>query len=68
MKLMYAILLIRYCKRMKSVDISNKKANKGIIGTSRHKPVYDTASINRAIERAMKDEKFLSKALEILKR
>ena len=52
---------------MKSLDISNEKANDGIIGTSRHKPVYDTASINRAVERAIKDENFLSNALESIK-
>ena len=52
---------------MKSVDINNKKANKGIIKTSRHKPSFDTASINRAVEKSIKDAKFLNDALESIK-
>ena len=52
---------------MKSVDINNKKAKNGIIRTSRHKPMFDTASINRAVERVIKDAKFLNNALEGIK-
>ena len=52
---------------MKSVDISDKEVNKGIIRTSRHKPMFDTASINRAVKRAIKDAKFLNNALESIK-
>jgi hypothetical protein len=49
---------------MDSLDSSNKKSNSGIVGTSRHKPKFDTASINRALERAMNDERFLNDTLE----
>ncbi|MGI0043855.1 MAG: hypothetical protein ACRD47_09095, partial [Nitrososphaeraceae archaeon] len=51
---------------MKTVDISDKEANKGIIRTSRHKPMFDTASINRAVD-SIKDAKFLNDALESIK-
>src|SRR5919106_29319 len=61
---MYAIVSIRCCIQMDSLDSSNKKSNSGIVGTSRHKPTFDTASINRALERAMNDERFLNDALE----
>ena len=49
---------------MKPVDIGNKRVNKDIIRTSRHKPTFNTLSINHAIERAVKDEKFLNDALK----
>ena len=49
---------------MKPVDIGNKRVNKDIIRTSRHKPTFNTLSINHAIERAIKDDKFLNDALK----
>ena len=49
---------------MDSLDGSNKKSNGGIIGTSRHEPTFDTSSINRALERALNDERFQNEALE----
>jgi hypothetical protein len=60
---------------MKSFIKSNnykKKINKGndkndTIGLSRHEPTYDSASLNSAVERAIKDEDFLNSALEIIK-
>lgn len=49
---------------MKPVDIGNKRVNKDIIRTSRHKPTFNTLSINHAIERAIKDDKFFNDALK----
>ena len=49
---------------MKPVDIGNKRVNKDIIRTSRHKPTFNTLSINHAIEKAIKDDKFLNDALK----
>jgi hypothetical protein len=43
---------------MKPVDIGNKRVN------NRHKPTLNSFSINQAIERAIKDEKFLNDALK----
>jgi hypothetical protein len=36
-------------------------------GLSGHKPAYDAPSLNRAVERAIKDEGFLNTALEAIK-
>jgi hypothetical protein len=52
--------------------VNNKKSKKSnrnntrdsIIRSSRHKPTFNTLSINRAVNRAMKDERFLDYALE----
>src|ERR671931_106712 len=36
------------------------------ISSARHKSTYDTDSINRALERAIKDDKFVSNAIKLL--
>jgi hypothetical protein len=37
------------------------------IGLSRHKPAYNTSSLNHAVKRAIKDEGFVNSALETIK-
>ena len=49
-------------KNNKSSDYKNTT-----IRLSRHKPAYNAPSLNRAVERAIKDEKFLRDALETIK-
>ena len=48
----------------------NAKKNKGNlednVTSARHKSTYDTDSINRALERAIKDDKFVSNAIKLL--
>jgi hypothetical protein len=56
---------------IKSSD-HKKKTNKSndkndTIGLSRHEPAYDSASLNSAVERAIRDEGFLNSTLEIIK-
>jgi hypothetical protein len=57
---------------MSSKDKGNSKAGGGsgdddsIRSASRHKPIYDADSINRAIEKAIKDENFLNNTITLL--
>ena len=37
------------------------------ISSARHRSTYDTDSINRALERAIKDDTFVSNAIKLLK-
>lgn len=46
--------------------VLNRMRRKDIIRTSRHKPTFNTLSINHAIERAIKDDKFLNDALKCI--
>src|SRR5919198_1653288 len=52
------------------VKVVNAKKNKGNlednVTSARHKSTYDTDSINRALERAIKDDKFVSNAIKLL--
>jgi Ca2+-binding EF-hand superfamily protein len=52
---------------MKSIVTGNKKAHNDTVKFSKHKPTFDTNSINHAIERAIKDARFLNEALEAIK-
>jgi hypothetical protein len=38
----------------------------GDIGVVRHKPKYDSGSLNRAVQRAVNDENFLSSSIKLL--
>jgi hypothetical protein len=46
---------------------SREKSTNKEIGQSRHKPLADTAAINKAVERANEDKEFLNRALESIK-
>src|ERR687888_1266013 len=52
------------------VKVVNAKKNKGNVednvSSVRHKSTYNTDSINRALERAIKDDKFVSNAIKLL--
>lgn len=45
----------------------NKDISKDSIRAAIHKPTYDSASLNRAMERAITDENFLNSSINLLK-
>ena len=47
--------------------VNTKDNSKSSIGSVRHEPTYDSENLNRAIERAINDQNFLSSSLNLLK-
>ncbi|MFL6338045.1 MAG: hypothetical protein ACJ718_02880 [Nitrososphaeraceae archaeon] len=48
------------------IKVNTKNKTEDNVSSARHKSTYDTDSINRALERAVKDDKFVSNAIKLL--
>jgi Zinc finger, C2H2 type len=48
------------------IKVNTKNRIEDNVNSSRHKSTYDTDSINRALERAIKDDAFVSNAIKLL--
>jgi endonuclease V-like protein UPF0215 family len=48
------------------IKVNTKNKIEDNVSSARHKSNYDTDSINRALERAIKDDKFVSNAIKLL--
>jgi hypothetical protein len=46
--------------------VNSKDKSKNSIRTVKHKPVYDSNSLNNAMDRSINDETFLNRCLDLL--
>ncbi len=51
---------------MTNLENSKEEISDSEIGAVRHKPKYDAGSLNRAVQRAVNDENFLSSSIKLL--
>jgi len=51
---------------MTNLENSKEKISDSDIGAVRHEPKFDADSLNRAVQRAVSDENFLSRSIKLL--
>ena len=51
---------------MTNLDKAKEEISHGDIGAVRHEPEFDACSLNRAVQRAVDDENFLSSSIKLL--